>query len=155
MSRVMGIAYNPFLFSEAGNAYMNFEMAELLKIWTENIIEIDPTERERPSLDLLLEKMADMISMLCSKNRMELKMGNINQLLITSLGTLRADSERMLCEHHCEHSDGIGVILEDVQLAITGDARVRAFFGNGVERRVMSWSVTKGPETHQRLEDCS
>ena len=30
-------------------------MAELLKFWTEKIIEIEPTERERSSLDLLLE----------------------------------------------------------------------------------------------------
>ena len=42
----MGIAYNPFLGSEAGNAYMNFEVAELLKFWTEKIIEIDPTDRK-------------------------------------------------------------------------------------------------------------
>ena len=54
VSGVMGIAYNPFLDSEAGNAYMNFEVAELLKFWTEKILEIDPTERERPSLGLLL-----------------------------------------------------------------------------------------------------
>ena len=53
----MGIAYNPFLDSEAGNAGMNFEVVELLKFWTEKIIEIDPTERERPNLGLLLEKM--------------------------------------------------------------------------------------------------
>ena len=54
---VMGIAYIPFLDSEAGNACMNFEMVELVKIWTEKIIEIDPTERKGPSLGLLLEKM--------------------------------------------------------------------------------------------------
>ena len=30
-------------------------VAELLKFWTEKIIEIEPTERERSSLDLLLE----------------------------------------------------------------------------------------------------
>ena len=57
VSGVMGIAYNPFLNSEAGNAYMKFEVAELLKIWTEKFIEIDPTERERSSLGLLLSKM--------------------------------------------------------------------------------------------------
>ena len=56
----------------------------------------------------------------------------------------------MLCEHHCEHSDGIGVLLEDVQFAITGDARIRTPFGDSVERGVMAWSVTYGPETHQR-----
>ena len=30
-------------------------MAELLKFWTQKIIEIEPTEKERSSLDLLLE----------------------------------------------------------------------------------------------------
>ena len=40
----MGIACNPFLDSEAGNAFMKFEVAELLKLWTEKIIEIDSTK---------------------------------------------------------------------------------------------------------------
>ena len=61
----------------------------------------------------------------------------------------------MLCEHHCEHSDCIGILLEDVQLAITGDARVRAPFGDGDERGVMTCSVTNDPETHQRMKDLS
>ena len=44
----MGIDYNPFLSSDDGNACMNCEVAELLKFWTEKIVEIDPTERETP-----------------------------------------------------------------------------------------------------------
>ena len=58
----------------------------------------------------------------------------------------------MLCEHHCEHSDGIGFLLEDVQLAITGDATIRTPIGDGV---VIAWSVTNGAEAHQRMEDWS
>ena len=46
VSGVMGIAYNTFLDSEAGNAYLNFEVEELLKFWTEKNIEVDPTERK-------------------------------------------------------------------------------------------------------------
>ena len=61
----------------------------------------------------------------------------------------------MLCEHHCELSEGIGILLEDVQLAITGDARVRTPFVDGVEHGVVAWSVTNCPETHQRMKDCS
>ena len=86
VSGVMGIAYNPFLDSVAGNAYMNSEVAELLKFWTENIREIHPTERERSSLDLLLEKMPVVISVPSSNKRVELKMGNGNDMLITNLG---------------------------------------------------------------------
>ena len=84
----MKIAYNPFLDSEAGNAYMNFEVAEFLKFWTEKIIEIEPTERERPSLALLLEKMPEVISVPRSNKELELKIGNGNDRLITSLGTV-------------------------------------------------------------------
>ena len=40
------MAYNPFLDSEAGGAHRNYEVAELLKFWTENIAEIDTVERE-------------------------------------------------------------------------------------------------------------
>ena len=47
MSGVMGMAYNPFLDLEAGGAHRNYEVAELLKFWTEKIMEIDTVERER------------------------------------------------------------------------------------------------------------
>ena len=50
VSGVMGIAYNPFLNSEAASAHRNHEVTELLKFWTENIIVIDSMEREKPSL---------------------------------------------------------------------------------------------------------
>ena len=47
VSGVMGMAYNPFLDSEAGGAHRNYEVAELLKFLTEKIVEIDTVERER------------------------------------------------------------------------------------------------------------
>ena len=47
----------------------------------------------------------------------------------------------MLYEHHGEHSDGVGILLEDVQLAITGDAGIRTPISDGIERGVMAWSV--------------
>ena len=40
---------------------MNFEVVQFLKFWTEKIVEVDQTERERPSLGLLLEKMPEVI----------------------------------------------------------------------------------------------
>ena len=75
VSGVMGIALNPFLDSEAGNAYMNLEVPQLLKFWTE----IDPMKRERRSLGLLLENMPEMIRVPRSNKRVELKMGNENE----------------------------------------------------------------------------
>ena len=47
VSGVMGMAYNPFLDSEAGNACMNFEVAELLKFWTEKLRLTRRKEKER------------------------------------------------------------------------------------------------------------
>ena len=41
VSGVIGMSYNPILCTEAGAAYLNFEVMELLKLWTEKIIEID------------------------------------------------------------------------------------------------------------------
>ena len=88
VSGAMGIAYNPFLNSEAARAYRNQEVAELLKFWTEKIIVIDPTEREKPSLGLLLEATPKVISVPRSSKRVELRMGNGNGMMTTNLGTV-------------------------------------------------------------------
>ena len=76
VSGVMGMAYNPFLDSEVGGAHRNYEVAELLKFWTEKIVEIDAVERQRPSLGLILEKTPEVISVPRSSKIVELKMGN-------------------------------------------------------------------------------
>ena len=88
MSGVMGMAYNPFLASEAAIAYRNHEVTELLKFWTEKIIVIDPTKRKKPSLGLLLEATPKVISVPRSSKRVELGMGNGNGMMTTNLGTL-------------------------------------------------------------------
>ena len=88
VSGVMGMAYNPFLDLEAGGAHRNYEVAELLKFWTEKIMEIDTVERERPSLGLILERTPEVISVPRSSKRVELKMGNGNGVLTTNLGVV-------------------------------------------------------------------
>ena len=119
VSGVMGIAYNPLLDSEAGSAYMNFEAAELLKLWTEKIIEIDPTERERPSLGLLLEKMPEMISVPRSNKRLELKMGNGNDMWVRNLGTVWKLLRPSWCPH--PHASLIKEITERLRLSPAKD----------------------------------
>ena len=47
VSRVMGVAYNHFLESEAGSTHRHHEVTELLKFWTEKILEIDSMEKGR------------------------------------------------------------------------------------------------------------
>ena len=61
----------------------------------------------------------------------------------------------MLHKSYCKYSSDVGVLLQDVQLAIAGDARVRAPLGDSVERGVMVWGVANNPETHQRVDDWS
>ena len=115
----MGIAYNPFLDSEAGNAYMIFEVAELLNFWTEKIIEIDLTEREKPSLGLLLEKMPEAISVPRSNKRVELKMGNGKDMLVTHLGIFWKFLIPSWCPH--PHASLIEIITERVRLSPAKD----------------------------------
>ena len=88
LSGVMGISYNPFLMAEAGAAYMNFESTELLKFWTEKIIEIDSTERRKPSLDLLLEKVPEVVGVPHSERKAELRLGDKDDILSTNCVTV-------------------------------------------------------------------
>ena len=119
VSGVMGIAYNPFLDSEAGNAQKNYEVTELLKFWTEKIIEIDPVKRERPSLGLTLAKMPEVTSVPRSNKRVELKMGNGNGMLITNLGTIWKLPSPPWCPH--PHAGLIEEVTERVRLSPTKD----------------------------------
>ena len=119
VSWVMEIPYNPFLDSEAGSAHRNHEMTELLKFWTEKIIEIDIVERERPSLVLILEMMPEVISVPRSNKRVELKTGNGNGMLATNLGVVW----KLLRPSWCPHPQAslIEEVTERVRLAPTKD----------------------------------
>ena len=112
VSGVMGIAYNPFLDSEAENACMNFEVVELLKFWMEKIIETDPTERERPSLRLLLEKIPEVISVPLSDKKVELRLGSAEDVLSTNLGTIW----KLLRPSRCQHPHAS--LIEEVTLRV-------------------------------------
>ena len=119
VSGVMGTAYNPFLDSEAGSAHRNHEVTELLKFWTEKIIEFDSMERERPSLGLLLETTPKVISMPRSNKKVELKMGNGNGMLTTNLGTAWKLLRPSWCLH--SHASLIEEVTERVRLTPTKD----------------------------------
>ena len=119
VSRVMGIANNPFLNSEAGSSHRNHEVTELLKFWKEKIIEIDPEEREKPSLGLNNEKMPEVRSVPHSNKRVELKMGNGNGMLVTNLGVVWKFLRPSWCPH--PHASLIEEITERVRLAPTKD----------------------------------
>ena len=115
------MAYNPFLDSEAGDAHRNHEVAELLKFWTEKIVEIDTVERERerPSMGLILEKKPEVISVPRSIKKVELKKGNVNGMLITNLGVVWKLLRPSWCPH--PHAGLIEEVTERVRLAPTED----------------------------------
>ena len=119
VSGVMGIAYNPFLNSESASAYGNHEVAELLKFWTEKIIVIDPMEREKPSLGLLLEATPKVIGLPRSSKRVELRMGNGNGMMTTNLGTVWKLLRPSWCAH--PHASLIEEVTERVKLTPTKD----------------------------------
>ena len=116
---VMGILYNPFLDSEDGSAHRNHEVTELLKLWTEKIIEVDSREREKPSLGLILETTPKVISMPRSDKIVELKMGNGIGMMTTNLGTVWKLLRPSWCPH--PHSSLIKEVTERVRLTPTKD----------------------------------
>ena len=118
-SGVMGIAYNPFLDSEAESAHRNHVVTELLKSWTEKIFEVDSMEREKPSLGLLLETTPKVISMPRSDKRAELKMGKGNGMMTTNLGTVWKLLRPSWCPH--PHASLIEEVTERVRLTPTKD----------------------------------
>ena len=119
VSGVLGIAYKPFLNSEAGSAHRNHEKTELLKLWTEKIIVIDSMEREKPSLGLLLEMTPKAISVPRSSKRVELKMGNGNGMMTTNLGKVWNLLKPSWCAH--PHASLIEGVTERVRLTPTKD----------------------------------
>ena len=119
LSGVMGIAYNPFLNSEAGSAHRNHEVAELLKFWTDEIIVIDSMEREKPSLGLLLEPTPKVISVPRSSKSVELRLGNGNGVMTTNLGTVWKLLRPSWCPH--PHASLIEAVTERLRLTQTKD----------------------------------
>ena len=119
MSGVIGIAYNPFLNSEAESAHRNHEVTELLKFWTEKINVIDSMEREKPSLGLLLEATPKVISVPRSSKTVELRMGNGNGMMTTNLGTVWKLLRPSWCPH--PHASLIEEVTEPVRLTRTKD----------------------------------
>ena len=153
VSGVMGMAYNPFLDLEAGCAHRNYQVAELLKFWTEKIVEIDTVERERPSLSLILERTPEVISVPRSSKRVELRMSNGNGALTTNLGVVWKLLRPSWCPH--PHASLIEEVTERVRLAPTEDEDLATL--SIVHRLILpqmkeSSEVTSGTGSAKRME---
>ena len=143
VSGVMGIAYNPFLNSEAGSAHRNHEVTELLKFWTEKIIVTDSMEREKPSLGLLLEATPKVISVPRSSKRVELRMGNRNGMMTTNLGTVWKLLRPSWCPH--PHASLIEEFTERVRLTPTKDEDLRTL--DVIHKLILPQSKESGEAT--------
>ena len=139
-------AYNPFLDSEAGGAHRNYEVAELLKFWTEKIVEIDTVERERPSLGLILEKTPEVISVPRSSKRVEPKMRNGNGMLVTNLGVVWKLLRPSWCPH--SHANLIEKVTERVRLAPAEDEDLATL---SIVHRLILPQVKESSEVTSRL----
>ena len=146
VSGVMGMAYNPFLDLEAGGAYRNYEVAELLKFWIERIMEVDPVERERPSLGLILERTPEVISVPRSSKRVELRMGNGNGTLTTNLGVVWKLLRPSWCPH--PHASLVEEVTERVRLAPTEDEDLATL---SIVHRLILPQVKESSEVTSRL----
>ena len=80
---------------------------------------IDPTEREKPSLGLLLESTPKVTSVPRSSKRVELRMGNGNGMMTTNLGTVSKLLRPSWCPHL--HASLIEEVTERVRLTPTND----------------------------------
>ena len=147
VSGVMGIAYNAFMDSEAGSAHRNHEVMELLKFWTEKIIEIDSMEREKPSLGMILERMQKVINVPRSTKKVELKMGNGSGMMITNLGTVWKLLRPSWCPH--PHASLIEEVTERVRLTPTKDEDLGTL--NVIHKLILPQSKESG-EAMSKLE---
>ena len=150
VSGVMGMAYNPFLDSEAGGAHKNHEVAERLKFWTEKIVEIDTVERERErersSLGLIIEKTPELIRVPHSSKRVELKMGNGNGMLITNLGVVWKLLRPSWCPH--PHASLVEEVTERERLAPTEDEDLATL---GIVHKLILPQVKESGEKTKKL----
>ena len=147
VSGVMGIAYNAFMDSEAGSAHRNHEVMELLKFWTEKIIEIDSMEREKPSLGMILERMQKVINVPRLTKKVELKMGNGSGMMITNLGTVWKLLRPSWCPH--PHASLIEEVTERVRLTPTKDEDLGTL--NVIHKLILPQSKESG-EAMSKLE---
>ena len=81
----MAISYSIFFSTEAGIAYINPEVTDLLKFWTEKVIATDASEKEKPRLGLLVENEPQTICVPRSEKGVELRLGGEKKGLFTNL----------------------------------------------------------------------
>ena len=78
---------------------MNFEVLEMLKFWTERVIEIDGTVKRKPRLGLVLEKVTEVVCIPHSEEKVEMGLGREDKILCTNLRTVWKLLRPSWCPH--------------------------------------------------------
>ena len=84
-SRIIGIAYNPFLSEDIRDCFFDYEHAVLLRFWTSRIVKIRSANDPQTKLGLVLEEKVTAPSVPKSDRRVEFGLGFSDELLRTSL----------------------------------------------------------------------
>ena len=103
-------------------------------------MKIDSKEREKPSLGLLLEATPKVISKPRSNKRVELKMGNGNDMMTTNLGTVSKLLRPYWCPH--PHVSLIEEVTERVRLTATEDEDLGTL--DVIHKRILPQSKESG-----------
>ena len=85
VSRIIGMAYNPFLNDDIRECFFDYEQAVLLRVWTSRIATIRIAANQHSKLGLVLEEKVTAPSVRKSDNRVEFRLGFSDELLRTSL----------------------------------------------------------------------
>ena len=83
VSRIIGIAYNPYLIEDIRVCFFDYEQAVLLRFWTSRIATIRSAANQQTRLGLVLEEKVAVPSVLKSDKRVEFGLGFSDELLRT------------------------------------------------------------------------
>ena len=85
VSRIIGIAYSPFLSEDIRDCFFDYEQAVLLRFWTSRIVTIKSATNPQTKLGLVLEEEVTAPFVPKSDKRVEFGLGLSDELLRTSL----------------------------------------------------------------------
>ena len=85
VSRIIGMAYNPFINEDIRDCFFDYEQAVLLRFWTSRIATIRSGSNQQTKLGLVLEEKVTAPSVPKSDNRVEFELGFSDEFLRTNL----------------------------------------------------------------------
>ena len=123
VSRIIGIAYNPFRSEDIRDCFFDYEQAVLLRFWTSRIVTIKSANNPQTKLGLVLEEEATAPSVPKSDKRVEFGLGFSDELLRTSVMVVWELMRPSWCTS--PNADSILRATQDVQRELNADSNLR------------------------------